>query len=206
MKRKKLNFFGVIKTLQEKNILIFTLKTFSQIFPVSSWQASYFLEAYTEAGLFRRLKKGLYALENSNLDEKEIANALYQPSYLSLEYVLAGKGIIPERTYIVSSVTTKPTRLFEVGERGFSYLKIKRSAFTGYRLNREKIEGKTKCFLVAEPEKALVDYLYFVVLGHKKINDRLVLKNLNRKKIIRYAKLFKRKKLLMLIDELYDRK
>ncbi len=206
MKQKKLNFLVVGKILREKNISIFTLKTFKQIFPVSSWQASYFLEAYTKKGFFRRLKKGLYALENATLDEKEIANALYRPSYLSLEYVLAKNSIIPERAYIVSSVTTKPTRFFEIADKGFSYLKIKRVAFVGYRSNQENLGGKTVYTLVAEPEKALVDYLYFVVLGRKKLNDRLVLKNLNKKKIIRYARLFQRKKLLILIDKLYDRK
>ena len=51
--------------------------------------------------------------------------------------------------------------------------------------------------LIAEPEKALADYLYFVDLKLKTLNERLYLKRkINGKTVMRYVKLFERKSLI----------
>ena len=68
-------------------------------------------------------------------------------------------------------------------------------AFCGYEL--EKDDDMT--FLIAEPEKAVIDYLYLVSLGKKTLNDRLDIKSLSYKKLVYYASFFQRvglKKLL----------
>jgi hypothetical protein len=100
--------------------------------------------------------------------------------------------------YIVTSATTKPTRTFSVEDKSFSYQSIKLEAFTGYTL----IKKENSYFLMAEPEKALVDYLYFVVLGKKEYNERFYIKSLKLTKLKRYASLFKRKKLTNYINNL----
>ncbi|MBU2577770.1 hypothetical protein KKA69_02950, partial [Patescibacteria group bacterium] len=66
------------------------------------------------------------------------------------------------------------------------------------------IKSEGKSFLIANPEKALVDYLYFQSLGKKPANERLVLKNIDKKKLLAYAKFYKRKSLNSLIESLYD--
>ena len=45
---------------------------------------------------------------------------------------------------------------------------------------------------MADPEKALVDYLYFVILAHKELNDRIDVTHskLDHDKAIYYASLF----------------
>jgi hypothetical protein len=101
--------------------------------------------------------------------------------------------------YIVTSATTKPTRTFSVEDKSFSYQSIKLEAFTGYTLIKEE----NSYFLMAEPEKALVDYLYFVALGKKEFNERFHMKSLNMTKVKQYAKLYKRKKLNAIIKNLY---
>jgi hypothetical protein len=57
---------------------------------------------------------------------------------------------------------------------------------------------------VAEPEKALVDHCYLVARGWRKPldADRLRLKNLDRKKINDYARLFKSKKMIGLLENI----
>ena len=100
--------------------------------------------------------------------------------------------------YSVTSATTKPTRAFAVGERTFSYLTIKRAAFAGYAPTRRS--GRT--VLIADPEKALVDYLYFVSLGRKSKNDRLNTVGLDRPKMLRYASLYQRASLEELVREM----
>ena len=190
--------FTVREKLRQTGLLLFTPAEFELVFKVSSVKAKYFLEAETRRGFLLRLKKGLYTLATDLPGEEQIANRLYKPSYLSFEYALAYHNILPEMTYTVTSATTKPTRNFTVDSKVFSFLTIKTEAYTGYRL----VKNEKGSFLLAEPEKALIDYLYFVTLGKKTVNDRLRTKELKKEKLLFYAKLYQRKKLDRLIREL----
>jgi len=184
--------------LVEKGIKIFTPLEFSQIFNLSNHKTKYFLKRFTQEGLLTHLKKGLYSLKTDSPTEEEIANRLYKPSYLSFEYALAYYNILPEMPYVVTSATTKPTRIFTVDHKTLSYFKIKKSAYTGYVLTKK---GENS-FLIAEPEKALTDYLYFVAIGKKTFNERLNLSILNKDKLYKYASLYNRAKLIQFIKTL----
>lgn len=186
--------------LLKKRLFIFTPYDFERAFKLPRYKAKYFLEKESDTGLFLRLRRGLYSLKTDLPSEEEIANRLYQPSYISFEYALAYFNILPEMPYSVTSATTKPTRTFIVGNKAFSYFTIKRNAYTGYIL----IKQNGKSFFMAEPEKALVDYLYFVSLGKKAKNDRLNTSFLNKEKLFEYASLYNRDKLIKLTKELYD--
>lgn len=187
----------VQETLQRKGIALVTPRDVERLFSLSSENTKYFLETYTKRGLFVRVKNGLYALKNNFPREEVVANALYKPSYISLEYAMARYGIIPEMPYTVTSVTTKITATFSVKEKVFTYTKIKHGAYAGYV--PEKIGGHT--VFMAEPEKALVDYLYFVALGKKKLNDRIDPSRLDKQKVYAYAALFGREKLTHIAHE-----
>lgn len=208
----------VRETLLDKNVRTFTPLDFETIFHSSPTRTKYFLETQTDEGLFTRLKKGMYALKTDFPTGEEIANSLYRPSYISFETALAYYGILPEMPYAVTSATTKPTRDFIVNGMAYSYFTIKPEAYTGYLLTDPWLIGSLKTnkshysemvftsdrkpFLIAEPEKALVDYLYFVSLGKKLPNDRLYIKpgSLSKAKLKRYARLYNRKKLNNLLE------
>lgn len=176
----------VREVLLEKRIKFITPDLFGRVFAAKPYQIKYFLEQQTKEGLFLRLKKGLYTLKTDQPEEEEIANRLYQPSYLSFEYALAYYGILLESPYTITSATTKPTRLFEVSNLAYSYNSISVKAYTGYYL--KKVQNKE--FLIAEPEKALADYLYFAKLNHRDPNDRLDISGLDQKKIHDYVNLY----------------
>lgn len=195
LKTSILNPLVVHDTLQEKKVTLFTPDEFSRVFKVPVRNTRYFLEAYTKREFLVRLRKGLYVLKEMIPNEEVIANALYQPSYISLEYALSRYGVIPEMPYTVTSVTPKITATFTVLGRDFSYQKIKKAAFTGYV--PEKVGGHT--IFIATPEKALVDYLYFVSLGKKTLNDRLSIDRLDQKKIKSYGIHYARRRLDALI-------
>lgn len=188
----------VREELLKLGIYTFTPEDFERLFKTPSYKTKYFLEKESKTGLFLRLKKGLYTLKTDIPSEEEIANKLYKPSYISFEYALAFYNILPEMVYAVSSATTKPTRMFTISEyKVFTYFKIKNEAYTGYKFTRVG----NRSFLIAEPEKAFVDYLYFVALGKKPFNDRLYTSSLNKDKVIAYAHLYNRSKLNKLIEE-----
>ncbi len=186
----------VREALVRRGIRIVSRLEFERIFETHSHRAKYFLERQTREGLFVRLKKGLYGLQTDPPAEEEIANRLYQPSYISFEYALAYWQILPEMPYTVTSATTKPTRLFAVNGIAYSYRSIQPKAYTGYVLQKKE----QRSFLMAEPEKALVDYLYFVMRVEKSQNDRLHLSRIRKGKLMRFARLFGSKKLLVFLD------
>ena len=178
----------VQQQLINHNLRIFTPFTFSRLFKTNPTITKYFLETQTHTELFIRLKKGLYMLATNRAKIEEISNVLYSPSYLSLEYALSHYNLIPEAIYSITAITTKPTREFTVDGIAFTYNTIKKTAFTGYSL----IDKDNKPFLMADPEKALVDYLYFVILEGKELNDRININysKLDHTKAIYYASLF----------------
>lgn len=177
---------------------MFTPKEFERVFEVSDLSAQQFIHAYTKKNFFTKLRNGLYALEEKRPNIYFAANKIYSPSYISLETALSYYGIIPETVYSITSITAKATREFEAFGMSFSYTSIKQKAFEGYTVKKED----DKTFFIAEPEKALADYLYLVSLGKKTWNDRFYLKNISRKKLNDYAGLFDRKSLNELIKKL----
>lgn len=148
------------------------------------------LERYTQKRIFSRPKNGLYVFNENRPSLWMLANKIYAPSYISMETALSYYGIIPETVYTVTSMTSKITRNFEFEENNFLYRKIKRAAFTGYGpvvVNKETV-------LLAEPEKALADYLYFVFLKNIGLNERLRWRKIKKSNLFRYIKIFDNKK------------
>jgi len=200
-KQKILNRLRVEEKLLERNNLIFSPLELKQIFNVSKESVSFFINYNLKKGFFVKLKNGLYTFKHHYPSELEIANKIYTPSYVSLEYALSFYNIIPETVYSVTSITSKTTREFVINNVSYTYSKIKKSAFTGYI--KKYFNGQMA--LIAEQEKAFIDYLYFVCLGKKVIYDRIEVKNLDKKKLIYYAKLFKKESLIKLLNDVYDK-
>jgi predicted transcriptional regulator of viral defense system len=184
--------------LLKRNVRVFTAEEFGRIFQAPAYSIKYFLEKQTNQGLFLRLKKGVYVLKTDFPSEEEIANVLYKPSYISFEYALAYYGMLPEMSYEITSATTKSTRSIVTSNTSFSYYTIKQEAYTGYSL----VKTETKAFLIADREKALADYLYFVSIGKRSLNDRLILKDIDKNKLLKFGELFKRKKLINIIKDI----
>lgn len=110
-------------------------------------------------GIIIRVKKGLYILGESQRRQpycrELLANLIYGPSYISLEYALHYHGLTPERVETVTSVTCGRSRTFETPVGAFSYRMIPLDAFrTG--MDRVELDGG-RSFLIAIPEKALAD-------------------------------------------------
>jgi len=195
-----LNFFWVEEKLKKEGIKIFSIFDFQRIFKVKYETAKKWIRRYQKKGYLIKARKGLYFLKANPPLDFELANALYQPSYVSFESALSFYGILPETIYQISSATTRKTKTFQVGNLKFFYFKIKKNCFLGYSLR--KIRGRN--VLIAEPEKALADFLYQVSLGKRKLSyERLRLKKIKKKKLLKYARCFENKKLLNLIEKIY---
>lgn len=198
---KKLNLHQVEERLLSLNLKIFTPQDLTFIFGASKRAVQGFLNYNTKKGVFVRLKKGLYSLKRNFPQEFFLANKLYSPSYVSLESALSYHHLIPETVYAVTSITTKPTREFEVNSRLFEYRKIKKRAYTGYIPH--KVEGEI--VYLATPEKAIADFFYFVFLGKKNFNDRLRLEKTDRNRLNQYLKVFGSKRLISFAYQIFEK-
>lgn len=187
----------VREKLLTNRLKIFTAQEFERFLRTSKVQTKYFLEKQCRGGLLVRLKRGLYGLGTDRTGEEIVANRLYQPSYISFEYALAYYQIIPEMPYEITSATTKPTRVFKADGKTYQYLTIRSGVYTGYVVEKRDEER----FLIAEPEKALADYFYFVALGKKTVPERLDIGKINKEKLAKYAKDYGRPKLVGLLEK-----
>ena len=123
------------------------------------------------------------------------------PSYVSLEYALNFYGLIPEHVLDVTSVTSRKTARF-VNELGtFIYQHIKVNAFRGFKAIRDDYK---LTYFIAEPEKAVIDFLY-LNLDKIKESDKDIfeesfrfqnVETLSQEKIICLSKLFGNDKLI----------
>lgn len=190
----------VQQKLLESNVAIFSPREFQRIFSTSPLAVSKFIGRYTQKKFFLKLKNGLYCLASIKPSVFVVANKIYQPSYISLESALSFYNIIPEKTYSITSISSKATRSFMAMDQDFSYNKIKKKLFTGYCL----IEKNNEKFLIAEPEKALMDYLYYLSRKKTELNDRLDVSHLIKKKIRQWQKLFNDSQIDNLVSKLYD--
>jgi len=158
------------------------------------------LSQWVKKGYLIKVKNGVYVFSErkNQLATETISHYLFEPSYVSLERALSTYGLIPEIVYNITAVSTKKTVTFKNVFGTFIFRSLKKSLFFGYN----KIRDGANVYFLADPEKALLDYLY---LNSAKINtqddinelrlNEFELKKLDRKKIDAYLIMFNSKKL-----------
>ena len=118
------------------------------------------VSALEKKGDLIRLKQGLFALHpnltGQLLSTELVANYIYGPSYISLQYALRFYGLIPERVYTVTSMTTRHSRVFYNSLGRFEYVHVDEKAFP---IGVRAVTMDNATFLIASPEKALCDLI-----------------------------------------------
>jgi hypothetical protein len=117
------------------------------------------ITALLRAGDLVRIKKGLYVFGQEHaykpFVKETLANLIYGPSYISLEYALSFYDFIPERVETVTSVTNKKDKLFKTPIGTFTYRYLHPSK---YPIGIAQVTyDQTHPILIATPEKALAD-------------------------------------------------
>ncbi|MBU3925012.1 MAG: hypothetical protein V1732_03825 [Patescibacteria group bacterium] len=135
------------------------------------------------------LKKGIYIFkERYNQESKKddyleyIANQLIQPSYVSLEYVMAKYQLLSEPARAITSITVKNPREFYNSLGVWRYYSLPIKLFVGYKI--KYFQGQP--IAEATKAKAVFDFLYLrfrrgVKANRQNIDDlRLNWENLNK--------------------------
>lgn len=163
---------------------------------------------WQKKGYIKKVINNFYVFADKKLSDPElnfIANKLYEPSYLSLEYALNYYSLIPEVVFWRTSVTTKKTTKWQTDLGNFSYQTIKNDLFFGYKM----VKADNAIYKIAEPEKAILDFFYLKKdlntaddIYELRINREIYREIINEKKIIKYLKIFSSKKIKKLFKYL----
>jgi predicted transcriptional regulator of viral defense system len=169
------------------------------------------LVGWQKKGLVVKLKRGLYVLNERDRKFEPsrifLANSLYSPSYVSTIYALGYYDLIPEKVIDVTSVTTKKTAKFTNPFGTFIYQHLKTNLFFGFK----EIEDENGFpVLIAEPEKAVLDFIYLNLEDFKSKDDDVFslsyrfqnLDILRKRKLIDFAKKFGNKEILDVVEKL----
>lgn len=111
-----------------------------------------------------RVKKGLYVLgaerRKLSISKEVLANLIYGPSYVSLDSALSWYGLISEGVFEMTSVTCSRKKHFVTPLGRFSYLHLPARLYScGVQL---RPIDERRSFLIATPEKALVEKIRFL--------------------------------------------
>jgi predicted transcriptional regulator of viral defense system len=143
-----------------------------------------------------------------------IANAIYAPSYISHLEALLYYGLVPEHIVDSISVTTKKTATFSLLNRTYKYYSISPKYFFGYSLKEMSVNGITRNFLIADREKAILDFLYLYDFYNKeqeieeiRFNEIVLESEVDWKKMDNYLERFNNKALerrIRLLPKVYQ--
>jgi predicted transcriptional regulator of viral defense system len=115
------------------------------------------LRRYEAQGLVERVSTKIYINHfNQQFSPRDLVNVLRPCSYISLESALVERGIITQSPSILTCVTPGYPQSFRGKSVSIVYRKISSELYWGYE---EKATRYNK-YLIAEPEKALLDWIY----------------------------------------------
>lgn len=168
------------------------------------------LNEWQDKGYIKKVIDKYYVFSDLKLNENilfEIANAIYSPSYVSLEMALSYYHLIPESVYTVISITTRKTNSFDTKIGNFAYRTVKPELFFGFVINNYD----SKRYKIASIEKSILDYLYLnpqikeredfesLRINHDEFRDRV-----DPEKIYSYTSGFRQKALKKRVDSFME--
>lgn len=161
---------------------------------------------WQKKGYITRVANGIYLFSDAEVNEMYLyylSGRVYEPSYISLESAFSFYGFIPESVYRVTAVSTRKTWKTSFTDIIFSYRTVGRSCFFGYTL----LNWKNTVIKMAEPEKAIIDYLYLnpglnspEKISGMRFNAGEIMEKTDWNKMKEYLQLFRNKALEKRID------
>jgi len=174
----------LLETLNHYGIKVFSLNDIKILLPNESYLATD-LKRMADNNVITRIAKGYYVLANFLVSSEEIAQKIYNPSYISFESALYMYGIINQGPNEIFLATTKRTKSIKILDTIVKFRHLKQDLFFGFLLQKN--------IFIAEPEKAVLDTLYFYYKHETKVDVKAwYLKNLNLSKLKVYSTKFGR--------------
>lgn len=143
------------------------------------------LARLVKKGLLIKVGKEFFGSALVPFSVEEAICQSYLPSYISCETVLSRHGVIDQMPYVYTAVTTRRNKQGNVGKTEVNYKHLRRNLFWGYLPEGEAF--------IAEPEKALLDWIYLRSGKETKLSlDEIHWEEVDREKLKSYSTKFPR--------------
>jgi predicted transcriptional regulator of viral defense system len=174
----------LVNKLHHSDLPVFNLKALQTIFNTKSRATlNAIIKRLADQQILTLIVPGLYALTDKQPDKFLIANHLNSPSYISFESALNYHGILPQFPFIITSATINKPQEKDVSGITYQYLHLQSNLFFGYTSKNHT--------LIATPEKALLDQLYYATKKYRLVDwDEYSLDLLNQSRLREYLKLY----------------
>ncbi len=184
-----MNWTQVLTEEARRNCIVRT-DTLAKKYALSERVVRNTLHRYEAQGLVERVAPKLYINHfNQQFSPRDLTNILRPQSYISLESALVERGIISQSPASLLCVTPDYPLSLKTKSVSVVYRKISPDLYWGYE---EKATRYNK-YLLAEPEKALLDWIYLTRQeGLSTPLDELQLQFLSAPKLREYALRFPR--------------
>ena len=186
------------KRVYESGLFFFSSKTLRDILEIKN-EAVFFrvINRLLKSGILQKIERDKYVLKEGRFSDFALANFLYYPSYVSFESALNFHGLLAQFPQETTSVSTKKTIRKTIEGKVFSYAHLQKKLFWGYERKDD--------FLIAIPEKALLDQLYLAGRGLKMINlDEMDFNILDKTRLKHYFHLFPKSKQFLKIWKILE--
>jgi len=184
------------KILYAKKVSLFSINDAKKVFNIEKDNTLYkLLQRLEEKDIIKRIENGKYLFSFIEVSDFEIANFLTSPSYISLESALSFYGILSQFPYTITSITSKKSKRVIYEDKEYEFIHMESKYLYGF--------FKKNNFLIASPEKALVDELYFIAKKLRIISlEELDLTNINKKHLKSIVKKYDFIPLKRLVDNI----
>ena len=173
----------LIKTLRSIPKAFFTLSDLEKITGLDRKSLYVSLNRWVKKGVLERGGRNIYIMAGEPVRLEAVAGQSYFPCYLSFESALSLFGVLNLVPYSLSFATTRKTRSVTLLDRRVDYRHLKAQLYFGFTHEQG--------FYVAEPEKALLDLVYFASFGKTAIpSGEMDLRSLSRQTLEEYARRF----------------
>lgn len=166
-------------------IAVFSSRSLADLLRISKERSTFsVISRLLKSGILEKMGKNCYTLVQKPAHQFLVANYYYSPSYISFESALSYYGILSQFPVEVTSATSLKTTKYNLRDQIYSYSHLKKDLFWGYG---KKQDG----FLIAGPEKAILDQAYLASKGLKSFSkDELDWSLIDKKKLLNYAKIY----------------
>lgn len=184
------------KILYAKKVSLFSINDAKKVFKIEKDNTLYkLLQRLEKKDIIKRIENGKYLFSFIEVSDFEIANFLTSPSYISLESALSFYGILSQFPYTITSITSKKSKRVIYEDKEYEFMHIRSKYLYGF--------FKKNNFLIASPEKALIDELYFMARKLRIISlEELDLTNINKKYLKDISKKYDYIPLKRLVDKI----
>jgi predicted transcriptional regulator of viral defense system len=154
------------------------------------------LYEWQKRGLIVKVANNFYVMAGKSLDSeglKTIACRIHVPAYVGLESALSWYNFIPEAVFQTTAITTRRNKFIATAMGDFRYRSIKPELFFGISV----VARDNNHFSISDPEKTLLDLLYFTpnsdskeTLAELRLNVDEIRRMVDRRKLQNYLGLF----------------